>query len=690
MSNTVVVASYLSCAAAYLTLVLLLSASWQRQRIGAWLILAAGITAAWAAFLAFEAWWRTAAASWLFVADAVRYGAWFAFLTALLENRGAPPWLHRTNRGAHGLWIALALYGVFVSVTPRGTVPISYAVVIPVVGVLLLALCGLLLLEQLYRNVEGAMRWSLKFLVLALGTIFAYDIFMYSYAALYAHIDASTWTARGFINALVMPFFLVAAARNKRWAVPVGVSRKAVFYSSSLLIVTLYIFAAAVGGYLVRLYGGDWGTVAEITLLCFALLLLVVLALSGQMRARLRIFLYKNFFSYRHDYREEWLRLTGTLSAGDGSLTLRAVKAMARIMDSPAGVLFMRDEAGDFVPREAWNMPVGTDVRVSGTGPLFAFMRERQWIFDFTGGPPNGDQGLVAPTVIADLPQAWLMVPLLVEQELIGFIVLAHARARQTLNWEGIDLLRTAGQQTASMLAQAENGARLAEAKQFEGFNRLTSFMMHDLKNLVAQQALMLKNAERHKHNPAFIDDMLETTANAVERANRILAQLKGGEAVPLMQNRVALKRVIEYAIATCRANEPLPRLKPGSADVFVRADTERLASVIGHLIRNAQEATEKTGSVEVALQQTGGQAVIEIRDNGKGMEAEFVRTQLFRPFVTTKGSKGMGIGVYQAREYVQSLGGRMQVDSSPGQGTTVRLTLVADQVGDAGTEMAV
>ncbi len=154
-----------------------------------------------------------------------------------------------------------------------------------------------------------------------------------------------------------MPLLLVAAARNPQWSLDVGVSRRAVFYSTSLLVVALYIIATALGGYYVRLYGGDWGRVAEITLVCFALLLVLLIAFSGQARSRLRVFLHKNFFSFRHDYREEWLRLTATLSASDTELPQRAVRAIAQIMDSPAGVLFMHGDADEFVPEARWNMP---------------------------------------------------------------------------------------------------------------------------------------------------------------------------------------------------------------------------------------------------------------------------------------------------------------------------------------------
>jgi signal transduction histidine kinase len=108
-------------------------------------------------------------------------------------------------------------------------------------------------------------------------------------------------------------------------------------------------------------------------------------------------------------------------------------------------------------------------------------------------------------------------------------------------------------------------------------------------------------------------------------------------------------------------------------------------------VIRNAQEATPQTGNVRVDVGYEGGAvegeiidttrlrvpaAVLTVTDDGAGMTREFIQERLFKPFDTTKGSKGMGIGAYQVREYVQSIGGRVEVQSSVGGGTAFRLRL--------------
>ncbi|MEO8779270.1 MAG: XrtA/PEP-CTERM system histidine kinase PrsK [Rhodanobacter sp.] len=685
----IVIASYLIAAAAFLVGTALLAISWRGQRTGVLLMLATAASVGWGAFLAYIEWQRTLAVNWVLLAEVLRYGAWLVFVGALFGSWPMSGLLRGLRVGAHALWIALAIYCLWPALDLMPSTAWLFDVSPPLIGVLVLALIGVMFLEQIYRNVEPEQRWALKFLVIALGVMFAYDIFLYSYAVLYRHFNLNAWAARGFINALLVPLLIVAAVRNPEWSLKVGVSRRAVFYSTSLLVVACYIIATAVGGYYVRLYGGDWGRVAEITLIFLAVLLMLLIAFSGTARSHLRVFLHKNFFSFRHDYRDEWLRLTTTLAASDTELPMRAVRAMAQIMDSPAGALFMRAQAEEFVLEASLNMPVPIDLKFPAQLPALEFMRERRWIYDLSEPPPQNENRLRAPPGLIDLPRAWLVVPLVLEDRLIGFVVLAQARARRAFDWEDTDLLRAAGSQVAATLAQAADAKRVAEARQFEGFNRLTAFLMHDLKNIAAQQSLMLQNAERHKRNPAFVDDMLTTVGNSVQRISRLLEQLRGDPA-PARHARVQLALVIDRALGECRAQSPQPEYQPAADGLWVRADSDQLASVLGHVIRNAQDAAKEHGHVTLRVGRASAHAVIEIEDDGAGMDEDFIRNRLFQPFFTTKASKGMGIGAYQAREYVHSLGGAMRVNSTPGEGTvfTIQLPLAEPASDTTATDM--
>jgi putative PEP-CTERM system histidine kinase len=246
-------------------------------------------------------------------------------------------------------------------------------------------------------------------------------------------------------------------------------------------------------------------------------------------------------------------------------------------------------------------------------------------------------------------------------------------------------------------LAQYEADRRLSESRQFEAYHRLTAFVMHDLKNLAAQLALIVSNAEKHKRNPEFVDDSIATIANSTERMQRLIAQLQRRE-VQSLARRVSLAEIARTAAGRCAVRAPVPECRAMDDDVWVEADPERLTMVVEHIIRNAQDASNESGAVSVGVTVDGGagdgdtvpvgdtnrlrvpMATLTVSDRGSGMTREFVQERLFKPFDSTKGSKGMGIGAYQVREYVQSLGGRVDVASDLGTGTrfTVRIPLSA------------
>jgi putative PEP-CTERM system histidine kinase len=189
-----------------------------------------------------------------------------------------------------------------------------------------------------------------------------------------------------------------------------------------------------------------------------------------------------------------------------------AIQALADLVESPGGALWLREEDESFRPVSRWNMGAVDAIEPSG-GPLVDFLKRMGWVIDL--GEYASDRtrypGLTLPAWMTAVPSAWLVVPLLSGTDLIGFVILSTPRAAIELNWELRDLLKTASQQAASYLGQLRAAEALLEARKFDAFNRMSAFVVHDLKNLVAQLSLMLRNAERHRDNPEFQRDMLST-----------------------------------------------------------------------------------------------------------------------------------------------------------------------------------
>lgn len=272
-------------------------------------------------------------------------------------------------------------------------------------------------------------------------------------------------------------------------------------------------------------------------------------------------------------------------------------------------------------------------------------------------------------------PAAWLVIPLIVGNGLIGFVLLVRPRTPVSLNWEVRDLLKTAARQAAGFLAQMHATEALLEARKFDAFNRMSAFVVHDLKNIITQLSLMLKNAQRLRDNPEFQQDMLHTVESSLEKMRQMMAQLREGDrpvtgATSGVDLSAVLARVESMARGRGRA------LEVQIIDqVATRGHTERLERVLGHVVQNALEATPVSGRVWVCLQKSGGRASVTVGDTGTGMSPEFIQNQLFRPFTSTKQS-GMGIGTYESHQYIKELGGSIAVESTLGQGTVVTILL--------------
>ena len=257
---------------------------------------------------------------------------------------------------------------------------------------------------------------------------------------------------------------------------------------------------------------------------------------------------------------------------------------------------------------------------------------------------------------------------------MIGFVVLARARARMDVNWEVNDLLKTAGRQAASFLAQMQATEALLEVRKFDAFNRMSAFVVHDLKNVVTQLSLMMKNAKRLHNNPEFQQDMLMTVENSLDRMRQLMLQLREGATPPGTVVGVDLEGIVRRIAAVCAERGRALELEV-SESVVTRGHAERIERIIGHMVQNAMDATDIDGRVWLKLARGKGQALIEVGDTGHGMTEEFVRERLFKPFQTTK-KAGMGIGAYESFQYVQELGGKIDVRSKVNRGTIVTMLL--------------
>jgi putative PEP-CTERM system histidine kinase len=450
-----------------------------------------------------------------------------------------------------------------------------------------------------------------------------------------------------------------------------------VVFHSTAFFVWGYLLAVAAAGYYVRYFGGSWGKTFQVGFIFAAALLLVWLLSSGTLRSKLKVLINKNFFSYRYDYREEWLRFTNLLSTRDPNVSVqeRCIQALANLVESPAGMLWLIGDGEVFTQAARWNMPA-IHATESVDQPLPRFLRASGWVINLQEfrDQPLRYPDLRLPDWLGNLPLEWLIVPIHAHEGLMGFMILATPRVKIDVNWEVLDLLKTAARQTGSFLGQIRSSEALLEARKLDAFNKMTAFVVHDLKNLVAQLSLLLKNAERHRQNPRFQEDMLSTIAHVAERMNKLLLQLSTSARGEENLRPINLGNVVTRVVGA-KTNESGDIGLEASGNVVALGHEQRFERVIGHLVQNAIDATSDRGAVAVYVFAENDTAFVEIADTGCGMSEEFVREKLFRAFQTTK-QTGMGIGAYETAQYMKEIGGRIEVDSTPGAGTRIRVIL--------------
>ncbi|SEN28879.1 XrtA/PEP-CTERM system histidine kinase PrsK [Nitrosomonas marina] len=681
MWTNVATISYSSAAVAFLFLSILLLTNWRGRLYGMMLAVACIISAIWAAITAINTVWGYSLTSLVLILEILRNACWSVFLIVLIG-----PFRSKSDNSSQLrlrpsiVFIALIYlffigYAIYTFQDDTFAPGISIKKLTSVVGCMFMAIIGIILVEQFYRNTPPEKRWGIKFICLGIGAIFIYDFYLFSDALLFRSINFDIWATRGIINAIVVPLIAVSAARNPKWAVGIAVSRQVIFYTAASFGTAVYLLVMAGAGYYLRFSGGKWGPILQVSFLFGAIILLIGILFSGTIRSWLKVFISKHFYSYNYDYREEWLRFTRTLSEGKGELKERVIQSLAQLVESPGGGLWLAQETGLFVPVQQWNMP-RINEPIEANSLLCEFMVQKDWIIDLNEYRANPAiyTPLVIPQWLDEIPDAWFVIPLIQNGKLLGFIVLIKPRSKIKLNWEVIDLLKIAGNQATSYLAQEEASRALMVARQFESFNRMSTFVVHDLKNLIFQLSLLLSNAQKHKNNPEFQDDMIQTVNLSIGKMKRLLEKLSSNSSLDKTDS-ISLNRLLQEIIESKSIFEPRPNFEAHVTELHVSAEETRLKRVISHIVQNAIEATPKDGCVNVNLSQKNNKAVIEVSDTGHGMSEKFVQERLFKPFESTK-SAGMGIGVFESKEYLQEIGGRLDVSTQESIGTTFTITL--------------
>ena len=657
-------------------------AIWQFQRKAEhnekqiWLVIAIALTSFWALSVAVEGILAPIAR----FAETLRNFGWLAFMFTLLrtgKGRDEPKTINTIYIILAfvllGQVIVDALLPVFAGSPRLEGVTLYTSLVLRMI----FAVGALVLVHNLYSISAPETRWGIRLPMASLAAIWTFDLNLFTITYLTQQSPVELHAMRGPAMAFIAPILALASVRNSDWNLTL--SRSVAFRSLSLVAIGSYLLLMVVIAAALQIIGGSYARLAQISFLFGTSIGALLLLPSGRFRAWMKVKLAKNFFQHRYDYRSEWMRFTDTIGrpgADSAPFHERVVKAIADITDSPGGILLMPDESGQLVLQSRWNWSsIQVPARACTTRTI-GFFEDTSHIVEFDALRADQDDkcdpAAIPNWMISD-ERAWVAVPLVHFDRLTGLMLLARPRINRTLDWEDLDMLRVVGRQVASYLAEARSQESLSEAQRFDEFNRRMACIMHDIKNLVSQLSLLARNAKRHADNPEFRADMIETLQDSADKMNGLLERLSQHNKAKQEQPKpVKVRELVQSIIEKKRILHNMQTTQID--DLTVMADPARVDQILGHLIQNAIDASSDEQPIFVNARRRDLSVAIEVRDHGTGMSSEFIRSQLFKPFSSSK-KGGFGIGAYEARELARAMNGRLEVESKEGAGS--RFTLI-------------
>jgi putative PEP-CTERM system histidine kinase len=533
---------------------------------------------------------------------------------------------------------------------------------------LLYSVVSIINLETTLRSSSGVNKWQIKYTVMGAGGIIAFNIFYYSYALLYRSINMDLLPVRDgivLVSNMVIGFSIL---RHKAMDVEVAISRNILFRSLSIFIVGFYLLGLGLIGEGMRYLGPRAGTNITIFLGFIGAIVVLTIILSEQLRRKAIVFIHKNFYSYKYDYREQWLSFTQRISLKNDfdELLGSIAEGFKEAIGSTGAAIWLKGRDNkEYVCVKVLETNI---VKAAPGSRLIEFLQNKKWILNVHDNE--------CKTVVSDNKEfiektgASLIVPLIHIDRLIGFIILRESLAENEYNYEDFDLLKTLAKQASLAIVNTQLADELIEAKEMEAMGRLSSFIIHDLKNSASMLSMIAQNSEEHIDNPDFQRDAMRAVSNTSEKIRGIIDKLKNLPIkAELHLKYYDLCECVKSAIAQVGLNGKANLSYKEIENVSTKFDNEELSKVIINLIMNAFDATGMKGEIKISTGTENGAAFIRVSDNGCGMSTDFIDRNLFRPFQTTK-KKGLGIGLYQCKTIIEAHSGRMLVESQEGRGT--------------------
>lgn len=544
-------------------------------------------------------------------------------------------------------------------------------------GIMAYCIAALAILENTFSSSSSVSRWKIKYEYFGMTAILGVLMFYFSQGLLFRAVNMNLLPVRSGVF-LIAGVFIGYAKMFRGGGATISVSRFVVYRSLTLMVVGLYLLALGLAGSSLRYFGVVLSAELMLFLGMGSGLFLLLALCSEQIRRRAKVFVSKNFYAHKYDYRSEWLKFSENLTLCRNLVDVQnvVVQTYSSIFGVEGTAFYLFDRKHNIFRLTVMEREDNAPGEFAVSPSMWSYLLEKNRVLNVQGAEfklsGSERESLTKGGV-------WLVVPIVSHAVIEGLVMLRHRLMREKLTFEDYDMMKTLARQAGLSLMSYRLATELAEAGEMAAIAKVSSFVVHDLKNVAYTFSLMLENAELYIGEEEFQRDLLKSIKNTVAKMNGLIMKLK---ALPNMEapssEVIDLAPIATETVLQFRGLKPGVKLVADTHGVRSRGNAAEIGKVVLNMILNAMDAVGERGEIRVATGVQDGKAYIRVADNGSGMNEYFLKNHLFRPFRTTKDG-GLGIGLYQCSQIVESHGGNIDVTSRVGKGTTFTVYLPAE-----------
>ena len=535
-------------------------------------------------------------------------------------------------------------------------------------------------LESSIRSSGGDERWQIKYLVIGVGGILFFFIYLASQSLLFSLIDIRilpVTSAVILMSVTMMGFFIV---RYRLLSVDIFISRYVVYNSLTVLVVGLYLLMVGLVTQGIKYFQIPSNYFFSALFFFISLLLLMVLFFATSLRRKAQLFINRHFYKHKYEFRDTWMESIENISPKrtEEEIKKTLIKMIVDKMGAKPCHLWLYDPVSKNYHSTDSMLPE-EESRIGSSHPLIKIIKEKMNPFlirDIVNNEQTGTDSKL--TDMVNSTRAVLCSPLVAGHDVVGFIMQGGDLSGEPYGIDDFQLLKALTTQAAVQIKNTRLAQNLIASKEIDVFSKMSSFIMHDLKNLTNSLSLLSQNARQNMDNPEFQKDAMNTIDQTITRMKTLIDKLSTvRKGVELKMETVEIIQLINNALAKLAPSRKKDVIITTKVDdlPLVSVDRESIEMVILNVLTNAYDSIEGNGKIEVKALSNGKNVNIKISDTGVGMSDDFIEQSLFRPFKSTK-SAGFGIGLYQCKDVVEAHGGRIDVESVQGKGTTFTIIL--------------